>query len=1169
MSTREAMTQFRRDDVPEIAESAAVPVVEYVNPTHADKVAPFQGQVSAFARLYFERQYEADPEALLHSQEPTADELRIFALAPTIEKIEQAHPEAMQSLRILHQNATRKRLKHPEAGWNPEDYTVPGVCSELFRKARREVIVEKVTESIYDLERPIKEQREVLQNVTQELIRPARSVQTALHRQKERDTYCDDLLHRTVDEAAKNGIGSRQFKRIGSMYQIMAADGDTNVTRRVLSSSIAALVDLTEKGKSPGKQLDDAVSEFQRAFATGQVSPTGTDYNLFQSFVRLAGQAYLTSKQQQSNPNASSENQNLLAYQEQHVNGLKALIEKLGYKIEERLEPADRKEKMPAATINLARTVADGETEKVFTDIVLEVAKDNQPGGKLIMRAAVVAAGTAMTVATAIPSSAMADPSGAPGQSYSAAPEQGTQWISAPNLQPQSPSEAGQPIEDMPQMGDISVVSEEESSVIPAEPTTTSPDTQAWTYPAPAEQLPTVPSPETPAPADPNVPDPVVNTGPQPNLPPAPESPAGMVGQATPGPAETTTAMPVLPPTAIPKALNDADYTLMSQAGNESDIIPTSSQDLKQYVDDSEYFSRADASAKYQESLAANSFALETTVSNPAPEQAQQLVAAKFAELDQAYNDKRDQLSVQEREQYVLSTLSLQQALRDENFLAAHDPSQFYSHGPDANAVRKLLEQEFGPEFKDQIGSGRYDVFLGLMTTAELQLLNNRQENQAVSVLDAIKHANQPGHDHQGSPDHGTEHHGNHHANGHHEHGNHDNNHGHHPKPQHPKPHHSGDPHGHIVRHESGPNLVGLSAEQVSAVEAIFRHTENTPHVRLAMLAGSYLESGWRPGAVGIGSYGIFQIQNPGPGGVHPDITKAQALNPDYVTRYMMGEYKGGVHQESEATWNSRPMLAAEESAYHAERPAEHYYESQGWERVHEAYVASLKVLAHYNHETPATPQRHNPDHAHHSDGYSSLAQTILRYPGSHEIVSHTDTGVPVPDRLGKLRYYSQWDERWRNTQYNAPSYAATIASGGCGPTSVAEVITTETGEMHGPVELARWMQTHGYRPNGGTDHEGILMAPRAYGLNSEYIGRDMAQVRHILDDLHGYVIVNGLDSDVTTPATTSGHFYTIRGITPSGRLEVNDPNSVTKSLVSYAPGKILGPASMAVGIWK
>ena len=75
----------------------------------------------------------------------------------------------------------------------------------------------------------------------------------------------------------------------------------------------------------------------------------------------------------------------------------------------------------------------------------------------------------------------------------------------------------------------------------------------------------------------------------------------------------------------------------------------------------------------------------------------------------------------------------------------------------------------------------------------------------------------------------------------------------------------------------------------------------------------------------------------------------------------------------------------------------------------------------------------------------------------SYEGIIFTDGGMEV-------MYYNQLDERWADVMYGTSS---TIGQGGCGPTSMAIVVSTLTGDAHDPVELAQWSVANGHRCEG------------------------------------------------------------------------------------------------------
>jgi hypothetical protein len=103
-----------------------------------------------------------------------------------------------------------------------------------------------------------------------------------------------------------------------------------------------------------------------------------------------------------------------------------------------------------------------------------------------------------------------------------------------------------------------------------------------------------------------------------------------------------------------------------------------------------------------------------------------------------------------------------------------------------------------------------------------------------------------------------------------------------------------------------------------SVVDAINQVASNA-RVRLAMLMGAKLESGWNAAAVGDNghSFGAFQINLP----AHPNVSAASAKDPAFAARFMLPSYEAGVNRVDPAMWNSDPALAAAQAAFYAERP--------------------------------------------------------------------------------------------------------------------------------------------------------------------------------------------------------------------------------------------------------
>lgn len=169
----------------------------------------------------------------------------------------------------------------------------------------------------------------------------------------------------------------------------------------------------------------------------------------------------------------------------------------------------------------------------------------------------------------------------------------------------------------------------------------------------------------------------------------------------------------------------------------------------------------------------------------------------------------------------------------------------------------------------------------------------------------------------------------------------------------------------------------------------------------------------------------------------------------------------------------------------------------------------------------------------------------------SYEDVTLADGGMEV-------MYYNQLDERWADIMYGNSS---TIGQAGCGPTSMAIVISTLTGEPHDPVELARWSAANGHRCEGnGSYHSLIPAAAAAYGLNCDR-------------NLDAQGIVNALSSGKLVVVimskghfTRGGHFIVLRGVTGEGKILVADPASYGRSEQEWDLSIIMDESNKAAG---
>lgn len=118
--------------------------------------------------------------------------------------------------------------------------------------------------------------------------------------------------------------------------------------------------------------------------------------------------------------------------------------------------------------------------------------------------------------------------------------------------------------------------------------------------------------------------------------------------------------------------------------------------------------------------------------------------------------------------------------------------------------------------------------------------------------------------------------------------------------------------------------------------------------------------------------------------------------------------------------------------------------------------------------------------------------------------------------------FFYQWDPAWASAPYGS----STIRRSGCGPTSMAMIITNLTGKTVTPVETANYAFSQGLYISGvGSSHSIGPVLAEHWGLRSEPIGLE-GRVQKIAEALKkgGLVIAAGGSSSL--PWTSGGAYY-------------------------------------------
>lgn len=147
--------------------------------------------------------------------------------------------------------------------------------------------------------------------------------------------------------------------------------------------------------------------------------------------------------------------------------------------------------------------------------------------------------------------------------------------------------------------------------------------------------------------------------------------------------------------------------------------------------------------------------------------------------------------------------------------------------------------------------------------------------------------------------------------------------------------------------------------------------------------------------------------------------------------------------------------------------------------------------------------------------------------------VIHYDT---VGNGVKEVVYFNQLEEPWASLPY----VSSTVANSGCGPTSMAIVISTLTGKNVTPEMTKSFAEDNGeYVQGQGTSHSFIGNAAAHWGLTCERVGKDrMDDVVQALKE--GKMVVEICEA-YTITGGSSGHFIVLTGVTSDGYITIAD----------------------------
>ena len=165
---------------------------------------------------------------------------------------------------------------------------------------------------------------------------------------------------------------------------------------------------------------------------------------------------------------------------------------------------------------------------------------------------------------------------------------------------------------------------------------------------------------------------------------------------------------------------------------------------------------------------------------------------------------------------------------------------------------------------------------------------------------------------------------------------------------------------------------------------------------------------------------------------------------------------------------------------------------------------------------------------------------------------------VRFTDGATEVVYFNQLDERYANEPYGTDN----MGGYGCGPTAMSIVVSSLTGDIVDPIEMAEWAYENGYWcSKSGSYHSLIPAAAEAWGLSVE--GCTASEPQRIVDALsEGKLVVAIMTKG---HFTSGGHFIVLRG-TQDSKILVADPASYSRSQKAWDLSIILNEASRRAG---
>lgn len=182
----------------------------------------------------------------------------------------------------------------------------------------------------------------------------------------------------------------------------------------------------------------------------------------------------------------------------------------------------------------------------------------------------------------------------------------------------------------------------------------------------------------------------------------------------------------------------------------------------------------------------------------------------------------------------------------------------------------------------------------------------------------------------------------------------------------------------------------------------------------------------------------------------------------------------------------------------------------------------------------------------------SDVPATVITNLAEIDIPQEGKYDLMLDSVAGPLTYYNQNDVRWGEYLWGGKD---PLSIYGCGPTIMAMLITSLTGNQVLPTDVANWASANRcWAPGEGSYHCIIEDSSSAFGIQSTPI-RDQT-VTGIQEALNTGQLVVALVR--RGHFTQSGHFLIITRMTEDGKVRIADPNNYNNTTIDWDPAIIL-----------